>query len=254
MYSIQPGPHSVPAGCFLPAGDRAVSLTAGFVPGTVQANRRGLVRAPHASDEAVPVPSASEERRTSIHCLRQCIRALCEAAAWIADLSPLQAACIASLRTRSTPLAPLCGYSHNAAASLPPCWSCEAWSRTDRCVRLDAKRPVRGLGEPQQAASEYRKRYSDALLAHSIASSLNRLSVCAIICQAMTRQIGIYGDIIMEKKLQGIALILFGIMLLLISMHSPWIPIIGTDYTDLALWIGIILGIVGFVFVFRKER
>ena len=48
----------------------------------------------------------------------------------------------------------------------------------------------------------------------------------------------------MEKKLQGIALILFGIMLLLISMHSPWIPIIGTDYTDLALWIGIILGIV----------
>ena len=70
----------------------------------------------------------------------------------------------------------------------------------------------------------------------------------------MTRQIGIYGDIIMEKKLQGIALILFGIMLLLISMHSPWIPIIGTDYTDLALWIGIILGIVGFVFVFRKDR
>ena len=58
----------------------------------------------------------------------------------------------------------------------------------------------------------------------------------------------------MEKKLQGIALILFGIMLLLISMHSPWIPIIGTDYTDLALWIGIILGIVGFVFVFRKGR
>ena len=191
MYSIQPGPHSVPAGCFLPAGDRAVSLTAGFVPGTVQANRRGLVRAPHASDEAVPVPSASEERRTSIHCLRQCICALCEAAAWIADLSPPRVACIASLRTRGTPLAPLCGYPHDAAVSLSPCWSCEAWSRTDRCVRLDAKRPVRGLGEPQQAASEYRKRYSDALLAHSIASSLNRLSVCAIICQAMTRQIGI---------------------------------------------------------------
>ena len=58
----------------------------------------------------------------------------------------------------------------------------------------------------------------------------------------------------MEKKLQGITLILFGIMLLLISMHSPLIPIIGTDHTDLALWIGIILGIVGLVFVFRKER
>ena len=190
MYSIQPGPHSVPAGCFLPAGDRTVSLTAGLVPGTAQANRRGLIPAPHASDEAVPVPSTSEERRTSIHGLRQCIRALCEAAAWIADLSPLQAACVASLRTRGTPLAPLCGYPHDAAL-LSPCWSCEAWSRTDRCVQLDTKWPVRGLGEPQQAASEYRKRYSDALLAHSIASSLNRLSVYAIICQAMTRQIQI---------------------------------------------------------------
>ena len=146
MYSIQPGPHSVPAGCFLPAGDRTASL----VPGTAQANRRGLIRAPHASDEAVSVPNTSEERRTSIHGLRQCIRALCEAAAWLSDLSPLQAACIASLCTRGTPLAPLCGYPHNAAASLSPCWSCEAWSRTDRCVRLDAKRPVRAWGNPNK--------------------------------------------------------------------------------------------------------
>ena len=145
MYSIQPGAHSVPAGCFLPAGDRTVSLTAGLVPGTAQVNRRGLVCAPHASDEAVPVPSTSEERRTSIHSLRQCICALCEAAAWIADLSPPRVACIASLRTRGTPLAPLCGYPHDAAL-LSPCWSCEAWSRTDRCVRLDAKAASPGLG------------------------------------------------------------------------------------------------------------
>ncbi len=189
MYSIQPGAHSVPAGCFLPAGDRTVSLTAGLVPGTAQVNRRGLVCAPHASDEAVPVPSTSEERRTSIHSLRQCIRALCEAAAWIADLSLPRVACIASLRTRGTPLAPLCGYPHDAAVSLSPCWSCEAWSRTDRCVRLDAKRPVRGLGEPQQAASEYRKRYSDALLACSNTYSLNRLSACAILYPETTQQI-----------------------------------------------------------------
>ena len=154
-----------------------MSLTAGLVPGTVQANRRGLVRAPHASDEAVSVPNTSAERRTSIHGLRQCIRALCEAAAWIADLSPLQAACVASLRTRSTPLAPLCGYPHDAAL-LSPCWSCEAWSRTDRCVQLDTKWPVRGLGEPQQAASEYRKRYSDALLARSKTYNLPPLCVC----------------------------------------------------------------------------
>lgn len=52
-----------------------------------------------------------------IHCRRQCIRALCKAVTWVADLSPLQAAC-AALR-----LSP-CG----AAVSLLPCWSCEAWS------------------------------------------------------------------------------------------------------------------------------
>ena len=172
MYSIQPGPHSVPAGRFLPAGDRTASLTAGLVPGTAQANRRGLIPAPHASDEAVPVPSASEERRTSIHGLRPCIRALCETAAWITDLSPLQAACVASLRTRGTPLALLCGYPHNAAASLSPCWSCEAWSRTDRCVRLDAKRPVRGLGGPQRAYWKIRKGYSNTLLAYVIGTLL----------------------------------------------------------------------------------
>ena len=166
-----------------------MSLTAGLVPGTAQVNRRGLVCAPHASDEAVPVPSTSEERRTSIHGLRQCICALCEAAAWIADLSPPRVACIASLRTRGTPLAPLCGYPHDAAVSLSPCWSCEAWSRTDRCVRLDAKQSGRSLGEPQQAASEYRKRYSDALLACSNTYSLNRLSACAILYPETTQQI-----------------------------------------------------------------
>ena len=104
MYSIQPGPHSVPAGRFLPEEDRTVSLAAGLVSGTAQADRRGVVRAPHASDEAVPVPSASGEQRISIHGLRKCIRALCEAATLIADLSPLRAACVASFRTRGTPL------------------------------------------------------------------------------------------------------------------------------------------------------
>ena len=39
-------------------------------------------------------------------------------------------------------------------------------SHAVRRVRLAALRPVRGLVEPQQAASEYRKRYSDALLAY----------------------------------------------------------------------------------------
>ncbi len=34
-----------------------------------------------------------------------------------------------------------------------------------RRVRLDAERPIRGLGEPQQADPEYLKRYSGSLLA-----------------------------------------------------------------------------------------
>ena len=40
-------------------------------------------------------------------------------------------------------------------------------SHAVRRVRPDALRPVRGLGEPQQAASEYPKGYSDALLAYA---------------------------------------------------------------------------------------
>lgn len=57
----------------------------------------------------------------------------------------------------------------------------------------------------------------------------------------------------MEQKLQGIALILFGILLLIISNLSPWVPFIGTSYSDVGVWAGLILGVVGLVFVFRKN-
>ena len=98
---------------------------------------------------------------------------------------------LASLRSvqGARPLRRSAAIPRDTATLLSPCWSCEAWSRTDRCVRLDAKRPVRGLGEPQQAASEYRKRYSDALLACSNTYSLNRLSACAILYPETTQQI-----------------------------------------------------------------
>ena len=69
---------------------------------------------------------------------------------------------------RSRQLAPLCGYPPDVVTSLSPCWSCEAWSHAVRRVRLDAKRPVRGLGEPQQGASGNPKGYPDALLAYII--------------------------------------------------------------------------------------
>ena len=126
-------------------------------------------------------------RRTHFYTLLpECIRAPCGAAARIADGSPLQAACVAPLRPRGTPLAPLCGYPPDVVTSLSPCWSCEAWSHAVRRVRLDAKRPVRGLGEPQQGASGNPKGYPDALLAYVSTHSLNLPSVCAIMRKQQT--------------------------------------------------------------------
>ena len=97
---------------------------------------------------------------------------------------------LASLRSvqGARPLRRSAAIPRDTATLLSPCWSCEAWSRTDRCVQLDTKWPVRGLGEPQQAASEYRKRYSDALLARSKTYNLTRPSACAILCPATTRK------------------------------------------------------------------
>ena len=57
----------------------------------------------------------------------------------------------------------------------------------------------------------------------------------------------------MEKKLQGIALILFGILLVLAAMLGSWIPVIGVNHTDVGVWVGVSCGIAGLVFVFKKE-
>ena len=61
------------------------------------------------------------------------------------------------------------------------------------------------------------------------------------------------GDhISMKKQLQGISLILFGIMLILFSMVNPWLPIVGGIPAFLAFWVGLASGIVGLVFSFRN--
>lgn len=61
------------------------------------------------------------------------------------------------------------------------------------------------------------------------------------------------GDhISMRKQLQGISLILFGIMLILFSMVNPWLPIVGGIPAFLAFWVGLASGIVGLVFSFRN--
>ena len=61
------------------------------------------------------------------------------------------------------------------------------------------------------------------------------------------------GDhISMRKQLQGISLILFGIMLILFSMVNPRLPIVGGIPAFLAFWVGLASGIVGLVFSFRN--
>ena len=54
----------------------------------------------------------------------------------------------------------------------------------------------------------------------------------------------------MRKQLQGISLILFGIMLILFSMVNPRLPIVGGIPAFLAFWVGPASGIVGLVFSF----
>ncbi len=58
----------------------------------------------------------------------------------------------------------------------------------------------------------------------------------------------------MNRQLKGIALILFGILLLIFSIIDPWIPIINSDFLDdIELWTGFILGIVGLIFALKND-
>jgi len=56
----------------------------------------------------------------------------------------------------------------------------------------------------------------------------------------------------MKKQLQGIALVLFGLLLVMIAVIDPWIPII----EDISfLWVlGLASGIVGLIFCFKKDN
>lgn len=73
------------------------------------------------------------------------------------DLPPLHAVCTVSFRPRTLPCAVLRPIPFDAATSFPLCWSCEAWSHAARRVRLNAKRTVWDLGEPQQASGNVQK-------------------------------------------------------------------------------------------------
>ena len=49
----------------------------------------------------------------------------------------------------------------------------------------------------------------------------------------------------MKHPLAGISLILFGILLVLFSLADPWVPVLGTVLTPIALWAGLACGVAG---------
>ncbi len=57
----------------------------------------------------------------------------------------------------------------------------------------------------------------------------------------------------MKQQLQGIALILFGFMLILFSVIDPWIPIIEGPTDKIFLWSGLLFGIWGVFHAFEKD-
>ncbi len=57
----------------------------------------------------------------------------------------------------------------------------------------------------------------------------------------------------MNRQLKGIALILFGILMLIFSIIDPWIPIIDGAFSTIALWGGLLPGIVGLIFALKND-
>lgn len=57
----------------------------------------------------------------------------------------------------------------------------------------------------------------------------------------------------MKHPLAGISLILFGILLVLFSLADPWVPVLGTLLTPIALWVGLACGIAGLVSALRSR-
>jgi len=58
----------------------------------------------------------------------------------------------------------------------------------------------------------------------------------------------------MKNQLQGIALILFGILFVLVRIVDPWVPIVGDAGLTLLFCGGIVLGVIGVVLSFKKEN
>ena len=57
----------------------------------------------------------------------------------------------------------------------------------------------------------------------------------------------------MRRQLQGISLILFGILLALFAQVNPWIPIIDDLLGTVSGYASIICGIIGVILVLNKD-
>lgn len=57
----------------------------------------------------------------------------------------------------------------------------------------------------------------------------------------------------MKHPLAGISLILFGILLVLFSLADPWVPVLGTALTPIALWAGLACGIARLASALRSR-
>lgn len=58
----------------------------------------------------------------------------------------------------------------------------------------------------------------------------------------------------MKNQMQGIALILFGILLACFALFDPIIPIVDLYVAPFANFAGVLVGIVGLVMVFRPDK
>ena len=57
----------------------------------------------------------------------------------------------------------------------------------------------------------------------------------------------------MRKQLQGISLLLFGILLALFALVNPWIPIIDDLLGTFSGYASIICGIIGVILALKKD-
>ncbi len=58
----------------------------------------------------------------------------------------------------------------------------------------------------------------------------------------------------MNRQLKGIALILFGILLMIVAVIDPWIPVIGDVGRALLPVLAFAAGIAGLALCFVKEK